>query len=496
MLSSQAFSVSLRPLSFDQVIGQDVVVNALSTSISSQRLHHAYLFTGTRGVGKTTIARLLAKSINCETGITATPCGECKNCKSIALGKNVDVLEVDGASQSKVDDIRAILENIPYAPTNSRFKIYIIDEVHQLSKPAFDALLKTLEEPPAHVKFILATTESKKLPATILSRCLQFQLKNIPTDVITSYLLKVSQDNGFSAEPKALQMLSITANGSLRDALTIFEVATALCSDQITEIKIANFLNGTTISDQVNLLRALLNKDVKNALEIAFSFAQYDPDYFALTKSCMGILHRVSINQLIPDMYSESFDAEDINSLSTNYSNACVCEVYKNLFIASRDFSYSHNPKETFLMLIIRVSSFHPAIDITTIANEDDSNSTPNLSHTELNSSAASECGLEDDLLVKNNDITQPLAMIALKHHMELTESLWESLSQSFSAVGDVSIVLRHSRLIRAVDQGVELGLISKHFALLDNDVYQNISNELSTYFGYSVPLIITEIQQ
>ena len=267
-----------RPKDFSDTVGQEHVLRALINALETGRLHHAYLFAGTRGVGKTTIARILAKALNCETGVTAQPCGECASCREIDEGRFVDLIEVDAASKTKVDDTRDLLDNVQYAPTRGRFKVYLIDEVHMLSTSSFNALLKTLEEPPPHVKFLLATTDPQKLPVTVLSRCLQFNLKRLTPRLIQDRLDHICEAEGIEAEAAALAMLAHAADGSLRDALSLLDQAIAYCGGSVVEGSVAMML-GTIDRDHVEkLLRLLAAEDAAGIIDTVGQLDEQFPD--------------------------------------------------------------------------------------------------------------------------------------------------------------------------------------------------------------------------
>jgi len=268
-MSYQVLARKWRPKSFETLVGQPHVVRALTNALEQQRLHHAYLFTGTRGVGKTTLARILAKSLNCETGITAKPCGVCSACTEIDKGRFIDLIEVDAASNTQVDAMRELLENAQYAPTVGRFKVYIIDEVHMLSKSAFNAMLKTLEEPPAHVKFILATTDPQKVPVTVLSRCLQFNLRQMASTTIAEYLQNVLKTENIAFEPTAINLISRAAAGSMRDALSLTDQAIAYGNQTVNEVEVRGMLGAIDQSYLFEIINALLANDGEALVEKA-----------------------------------------------------------------------------------------------------------------------------------------------------------------------------------------------------------------------------------
>ena len=288
----QVLARKWRPRSFPQVVGQEHVLRALINALDHNRLHHAYLFTGTRGVGKTTLGRILAKSLNCEKGITSSPCGECSACREIDEGRFVDLLEVDAASRTKVEDTRELLENVQYAPTRGRFKVYLIDEVHMLSNHSFNALLKTLEEPPPHVKFVLATTDPQKLPVTILSRCLKFNLKCIPIDKIREHLAYVLDQEGIAYEKGALNQVARAASGSMRDALSLLDQAIAHGSGNVEEAEVKAMLGTLDRSDVSGLLSALADGNGQGLLDEVERLAQFGVDFQNVLGEFISLLLR------------------------------------------------------------------------------------------------------------------------------------------------------------------------------------------------------------
>jgi DNA polymerase-3 subunit gamma/tau len=300
-MSYQVLARKWRPRNFQELIGQEHVLKPLVNALTQQRLHHAYLFTGTRGVGKTTLGRILARCLNCETGITAEPCGTCSACEDINQGRFVDLIEVDAASRTKVEDTRELLDNVQYAPTRGRFKIYLIDEVHMLSNHSFNALLKTLEEPPPHIKFLLATTDPQRLPATILSRCLQFHLKNLAPEVIAQHLQTIATKENIVAEPSALIALAKAANGSVRDSLSLLDQAIAYCQAQLTLPAVQAMLG--TIDQQflVSLLAGLAQKDGQAILAIITQMAELNTDFSGALEALLSLIHQLAVYQVVPD---------------------------------------------------------------------------------------------------------------------------------------------------------------------------------------------------
>ena len=304
-MSYQVLARKWRPKSFDTLVGQDHVVRALSNALTHNRLHHAYLFTGTRGVGKTTLARILAKSLNCETGITATPCGVCNTCTEIDRGRYVDLIEVDAASNTQVDAMRDLLDNAQYAPTSGRFKVYIIDEVHMLSKSAFNAMLKTLEEPPAHVKFILATTDPQKVPVTVLSRCLQFNLRQMAGTSIIGHLQHILTEENIPFEATALHLIARAANGSMRDALSLTDQAIAYGSQSVNEAEVRAMLGAIDQSYLYQILSALISNDGKRLIEQAKHMEERSISFEAALNDLAQLLHQISVAQTVPDSVAD-----------------------------------------------------------------------------------------------------------------------------------------------------------------------------------------------
>ena len=344
------------------MVGQEHVLRALVNALDENRLHHAYLFTGTRGVGKTTLARNFAKALNCEQGISSSPCGQCQACVEISEGRFIDLIEVDAASRTKVEDTRELLDNILYAPTNGRFKIYLIDEVHMLSNHSFNALLKTLEEPPPHVKFLLATTDPQKLPVTILSRCLQFNLKPMPPALITSHLEYVLGEEQISFEQPALREIAHAADGSMRDALSLLDQAIAFGHSEIKTAEVREML-GTVARDQViNIVRALANNNAAEVMTAASQLAQMSPDYDNALAEILALLHQVALLQQVPDALDQQvLDFEDIKALSTLVAVEDVQLFYQIGLIGRRDLAQAPDMQSGFEMVLLRMLAFKPA---------------------------------------------------------------------------------------------------------------------------------------
>jgi DNA polymerase-3 subunit gamma/tau len=351
-----------RPHSFAEMTGQEHVLRALINALSNDRVHHAYLFTGTRGVGKTTVARILAKCLNCERGVSATPCGECASCRETDAGRNVDLIEVDAASRTRVDDTRDLLENVQYAPTRSRYKIYLIDEVHMLSSHSFNALLKTLEEPPPHVKFLLATTEPQKLPVTVLSRCLQFNLKRLPVALIAARLQYILKAENLESESAAVQLLAQAGDGSLRDALSLLDQLLAYGNGKALESD-ARAMLGSVGRDQVmQLARLLAAGEPRALLEFAQALDERSSDYAQLLDQLSSLLERVALKQLVPDYEGDELHPpEQLSELAGAINAEDVQLYYQTSILGRRDLTLAPDAKTGFRMTLIRMLAFRPA---------------------------------------------------------------------------------------------------------------------------------------
>ncbi len=351
-----------RPKTFADTIGQEHVLQALINALKSGRLHHAYLFTGTRGVGKTTIARILAKALNCEAGVSAEPCGKCSACIEIDEGRFVDLIEVDAASKTKVDDTRELLDNVQYMPARGRFKVYLIDEVHMLSTHSFNALLKTLKEPPPHVKFLLATTNPRKLPATVLSRCLQFNLSRLTPRLISDRLAYICEEEGIEFAPGALNMLSRAADGSVRDALSLLDQAIAYCGGKLEEQPVAKML-GTIDRDHVmKLLKLLAIGDGRGLIEAIATIDEQFPDYGRLLDDLARLLQRATIYQVLGSIdHDDEFDTVELQQIADEITPADLQLFYQTALLGRRDLDLAPDPRSGAEMTLLRMLAFRPA---------------------------------------------------------------------------------------------------------------------------------------
>jgi len=368
-MSYTALARRWRPKDFSELVGQEHVRRALVNALESGRVHHAFLFSGTRGVGKTTIARILAKCLNCENGVTATPCGVCASCREIDAGRFPDLIEVDAASRTKVDDTRDLLDNVQYAPARGRFKVYLVDEVHMLSAHSFNALLKTLEEPPPHVKFLLATTDPQKLPVTVLSRCLQFNLKRLPVTEIAAQLQRILEAEGVAYEAAAVALIAQAADGSMRDALSLLDQLIAFGAGRAGEGE-ARAMLGTVSRDHVVRIAELLARaDAAELLRFAQGLEEFVPDYAQLLDELAALLVRVALRQALASYEGdERYPPQLLARLATSLSPEDVQLFYQTAITGKRDLPLAPAPSSGFEMTLLRMLAFRPAADSDTRA--------------------------------------------------------------------------------------------------------------------------------
>lgn len=351
-----------RPRTFDQLVGQEHVVRALANALDTNRVHHAFLFTGTRGVGKTTIARLLAKALNCETGPTSTPCGTCSACREIDEGRFVDLIEIDAASRTKVEDTRDLLETVQYAPARGRYKVYLIDEVHMLSGHSFNAFLKTLEEPPPHVKFLLATTDPQKLPVTVVSRCLQFHLKRLSQGLIVDRLASILDQEKVETENAALPLIARAADGSLRDALSLLDQALVFGAGRIGEADVRSMLGTIDRGHVLRLVERIATGDAAGVLEVVRALDEQAPDYDQVLVELAGVFQRLALEQLVPGTAGESgYDPAWLESQARAIAADELQLYYQIALVGRRDLGLAPDPRGGFEMTLLRMLAFRPA---------------------------------------------------------------------------------------------------------------------------------------
>jgi DNA polymerase-3 subunit gamma/tau len=458
-----------RPKTFAELAGQEHVVRALTNALEQNRLHHAYLFTGTRGVGKTTIARIFAKSLNCETGVTATPCGVCGACAEIDSGRFVDLIELDAASNTQVDNMRELLESALYAPTSGRFKVYIIDEVHMLSKSAFNAMLKTLEEPPAHVKFILATTDPQKIPVTVLSRCLQFNLKQLPPGLILQYLQHVLEQEKVPFEHGALVLLARVAAGSMRDALSLLDQAIAYSQNRVEEATVRSMLGAIDQSYLYNVLDALLAHDGPALLAVADGMQSRSMDFEAALQELATLLHRIALAQTVPQAIDEDEpERERLLELAHRFSAEELQLFYQITIHGRNEIALAPDEYAGFTMTLLRMLAFMPAGAQAPVTRS----STP-------------------------APAKQPAAPVAQKSQPQPTavatgEIDWSSLLGQLNVQGSARELAKNCTLASFAEGRMELSLAPEHKLLNSKMAHTKLQAALSDYFAQPVKLKVT----
>jgi len=363
-MSYQVLARKWRPRTFEDMVGQEHVLQALIHALENQRLHHAYLFTGTRGVGKTTIGRLLARCLNCETGITPRPCGTCSSCVEIQEGRFVDLIEIDAASRTGVDDMRELTDNVQYAPSRGRYKVYLIDEVHMLTNQSFNAFLKTLEEPPEHVKFLLATTDPQKLPVTVLSRCLQFNLKRMTPEHIAGHLTHVLTAEQIPFEEPALWLLARAADGSMRDALSLTDQAIAFGNQKLSASDVSSMLGTIDQQDIERIVSSLVDRDGPGLLAEISRIADFAPDYSIILADLLSLFHRVTMEQVVPGSADNALgDAAQVQSLARKLSAEDAQLFYQAALMGRKDLAITPDARMGFEMTLLRMLAFRPGSD-------------------------------------------------------------------------------------------------------------------------------------
>ena len=489
-MSYQVLARKWRPKTFEDMVGQGHVLQALANALDNDRLHHAYLFTGTRGVGKTTIARILAKCLNCEQGVSSTPCGECSACVSIDEGRFVDLIEVDAASRAKVDETRDLMDNVQYAPSVGRYKIYLIDEVHMFSGHSFNALLKTLEEPPPHVKFLLATTESKKIPVTILSRCLQFNLKHLSAEQIEGQLEKVLEQESIESDAISRSLISKSADGSLRDALSLLDQAIAYGDGRLQETQVRTML-GTIDSLELNeLLEALVSGDAQSVLQCADHMAEHNPDYDSVLVELLSILQRIAICQILDGDDTEQ--DKMINVLSQRISKEDVQLYYQIGIMGRKDLPVAPDPRTGFEMTLIRMLAFRPAGVATPATGETTLKAVSN--NPRPSKTRPSEAKTLAKTLVIDTDTEASIETNTTPQSNAESEgtSNWQSIIDEMALVGLVKELAGHCALKERSKKKVHLVLSPDKEHLLNQTQKDRLSNALEMRFGKGIQLKIS----
>lgn len=451
-MSHQVLARKWRPQRLEKLVGQSHVVQALTNALDQNRLHHAYLFTGTRGVGKTTIARIIAKCLNCEKGISANPCDQCDACLEINSGRFIDLIEIDAASRTKVEDTRELLDNVQYAPTKGRYKVFLIDEVHMLSGHSFNALLKTLEEPPEHVIFLLATTDPQKLPATVLSRCLQFHLKNLTIEQIRQHLTTITKAENITAEDQALNRLAQSANGSLRDALSLLDQAIAYGNANISLSAVSDMLGCINTSQLYPLIQALIAQNAEDLFTAIQHMDENGVDFDTALEEVLSILHIIALYQALPDInITYSPHAEFAKSIANQLDKQETQLYYQIGLIGRRDLPLAPTPRMGFEMVLLRMLAFNPS-------------------------------SLDTQTPVKKS-ISQPKP--------QAPSNKWEEIIPALGLTGPTAALVEHCALVKRDNNQIILALSAPHAPLLSDNHKQKIQDALRKYFNKPMQLII-----
>jgi len=469
-MSYQVLARKWRPKVFSELVGQEHVVRALSNALDSGRLHHAFLFTGTRGVGKTTIARIFAKSLNCEHGVSSQPCGACHACLDIDAGRFVDLIEIDAASNTGVDNVRDLIENAQYAPSRGQYKVYLIDEVHMLSKSAFNALLKTLEEPPPHVKFLLATTDPQKLPVTVLSRCLQFSLKRLSPEQISGQIFHILQYEQINSEKEAVAELARAADGSLRDGLSLLDQAIAYGGGNITAREVRAMLGTIEHAEVFGLLEAVQNENGAALLAETDRLAEFSPDFAILLDDLAALLHRLQLKQLVPDYQCDDYRGRVSFERLAQTLNPEEVQLYYQLAIhGRRDLSLAPSPRIGFEMTLLRMLAFRPlqeseitipAVDTAKSTQRATGSGTPSLSK---GAESTDRTSVNLDKKLQN---IQPVTENAFVEEKAVEFTDWSSLIEAAGLRGPVGQLAQHAAFIALENTVLRLALkpVHEHF--------------------------------
>lgn len=489
-----------RPKSFSEVVGQQHVLRALINGLDQNRLHHAFLFSGTRGVGKTTLARIFAKSLNCEQGISSTPCGECQSCQEVDAGRFVDLIEVDAASRTKVDDTRELLDNVQYAPSRGRYKVYLIDEVHMLSTSSFNALLKTLEEPPPHVKFLFATTDPQKLPVTILSRCLQFNLRRLEQDQISNHLAFILEQEKITFESQSLFALARAADGSMRDALSLLDQAIAFGGGAVKEETVTQML-GSIHQDQLfQLLHALAQGDGQQLLALSTELASLGRDFTVILDALLTALQQIATLQCVPNLQGKEQLSPDLLSLASLLDAELVQLFYQIALHGKRDMPWAADPKSGFEMTLLRMLSFQPAESVPVLDEPSPTKksepvkrpvtSSPSLQpvpprHSERSLHSVSEA----QTTVKPSPQPEAKQVNASLSDLTLTAENWTSTVEQIKLSALAHQLAENAAFVRTDGQQVYLTISPELNHLATDNTKQKLQTALSKQFGTDIQL-------
>lgn len=466
-MSYQVLARKWRPGTFADMVGQEHVLRALTSALDNDRLHAAYLFTGTRGVGKTTLARIIAKCLNCEQGVSATPCNKCSACTSISEGHFIDLIEVDAASRAKVDETRELMDNVQYAPSVGRYKVYLIDEIHMFSGHSFNALLKTLEEPPSHVKFLLATTESKKIPVTILSRCLQFNLKHLSVTQIEQHLENILQHEGIESDVASRRLIAKSADGSLRDALSLLDHAIVYGDGRLQEEQVRAMIGTIDHVNLLELLNALVSEQPKAVLQCIDSISEYNPDYDLILVELLSIFQKIAICQLVDDEIETSVE---ISKLAQQISKEDVQLYYQIAIKGRQDLPSAPDPQMGFQMTLIRMLAFKPA--------QPSAPAAPELGHNKASSGGQHHHAQAANKVTASNG--------------NLDNEEWQSIIDTLPLTGLTKDLVKYCVLKEHTADKIHLILSPDRGGLMNDTQKQYLTDALTAHFGADIKLKIT----
>ncbi|MBN2689579.1 MAG: DNA polymerase III subunit gamma/tau [Gammaproteobacteria bacterium] len=496
-MTYQVLARKWRPKTFAEVVGQEHVTQALINALNQQRLHHAYLLTGTRGVGKTTLGRLFAKALNCEQGISSKPCGKCQSCLSIDQGNSLDLIEVDAASRTKVEDTRELLENIQYAPANSRFKIYLIDEVHMLSTHSFNALLKTLEEPPKHVKFLLATTDPEKLPVTVISRCLQFNLKNLESKLIAKHLDNILQQENISFETDAILEIAKNAKGSVRDALSILDQAIAYGAGNVNSENVRTMLGSINQAHIYQLLNELKNNQLNPILNIIDHAASHACDFTNIADELIAVLHHLAILKFDSGCYQDDWgDEGELQNLAKKFTDEELQLYYQIALLGKRDLYLAPNPQLGFEMLMLRMLAFRPTSQKSNSKTQQNTQHPNDFTNQQLRNENKKQESSASSTNVKNKSNPAYKLETTQKDLQKNSPNIqnntdWQEIYQQLNLAPSIKALAAHLSLKELNKNKITLFLHSKHAPLLSKKSESQLSKSIANYFGYPIEISI-----
>jgi DNA polymerase-3 subunit gamma/tau len=493
-MSYQVLARKWRPRNFSTLVGQEHVVRALTHALNEKRLHHAYLFTGTRGVGKTTIARILAKSLNCEAGVSAEPCGHCSACQEIDAGRFVDLLEVDAATNTRVEEMRQLLENAIYAPTRGRYKVYVIDEVHMLSTSAFNAMLKTLEEPPEHVKFILATTDPQKIPVTVLSRCLQFNLKQMPVAAIIEHLARILDAEDIRFESKALEDIARAAEGSMRDALSLLDQAIAHGGGRLEAAQVEDMLGTVDAACLLEILAALAETDAPAVFAIAQNMQGRSLSAAHALQEMAALLTRLQLMQFIPHLEGgDPVAQERLEALSRRFSPEFIQLAYQIVIQGRQELALAPDEYSGFVMTLMRLLAFMPVESESQPfpASREKTSTTKRAPSSGAGAIAHSVAHSGEKDLFPADDTPAPASTPVPAPRHATDEQDWHTLTASLKVTGMVRALAQNCDLVSRDENACTLRLSPVHRHLLSKAHQEKLQQALAEHFGHPVRLDI-----